>query len=148
MKKILCLVLALLFSAGSACAASEVGVLSIPSACISVALFDSAEQDVVDESNSAAFFWSGSWIIADHNNQAFKSLKDVAVGEVATIYHADGSRIRLVCVDKYNGKNTGHELVDANGRNVMADHAYLMYTCRIKGFGARHIIITQWEEYE
>ena len=74
--------------------------------------------------------------------------EDVAVGDAATIYYTDGSRIRLVCVDKYNGKNTGHELVDASGHNVMADHAYLMYTCRIKGFGARHIIITQWEVYE
>ena len=148
MKRLLCLILILLICTGSACAAPEVGVLSIPSACISVALFDSAEQSVVDAQNSAAYFRAGSHIIADHNNQAFKALKNVSIGDAAIIHRMDGSNIRLICVDKYNGKNTGHELVDANGRNVMADHAYLMYTCRIKGFGARHIIITQWEECE
>lgn len=132
----------------AAYAAQQVGVLSIPSAEISVALFDSYEQSVVDAQNSAAHFWGGSWIIADHNNQAFRTLKNVQPGDTATIHRPDGSQIHLLCADKYNGKNTGRELVNAHGRNVMADHDYLMYTCRLKGLGSRYIIITQWEVAE
>ncbi len=129
----------------TAYAAPQVGVLSIPSAEISVALFDSYEQSVVDAKNSAAHFWGGSWIIADHNNQAFRTLKNVQPGDTATIHRPDGSQIHLLCVDKYNGKNTGRELVNANGRNVMADHDYLMYTCVNKALKRKTVLITQWE---
>lgn len=150
MKKILCMVLVvyLLAYTGLACAAQQAGVLHIPSANISVALYNSYAQSVVDEKNSAAHFWGGSWIIADHCNQEFENLKNVAMGDEAIIYQTNGQTVRLRCVDRYNGKNTGRELVDSHGRNVMADHDYLMYTCRLKGFGSRYIIITQWEVVE
>lgn len=146
MKKLFCIVLAiaLLACCMPASAASQYGVLSIPAQGISVALYDSASQETVDTKNSAAHFYAGSYIIADHCNQEFRALKHVSVGDTATIYCADGSTLHLVCVDKYNGKNTGKILTDQQGRNVMADHDYLMYTCRGKGLGWQRIVITQW----
>ena len=149
MKKLFCIVLALVLLACCmpASAASQYGVLSIPAQGISVALYDSASQETVDTKNSAARFYAGSYIIADHCNQEFKTLKKVSIGDKAIIYCENGMNINLVCVDRYNGKNTGHELVDSKGRNVMSDHDYLMYTCRA-GLGWRNILITQWDVVE
>lgn len=151
MKKILCMVLVvwmLLAHTGLACAAQQAGVLHIPSANISVALYNSYEQSVVDAKNSAALFEWGSWIIADHNNQDFRTLKNVQVGDTATIRRTDGQTIRLICVDVYQGKNLGHDLVNQHNKSVMDDHDYLMYTCVNKAASRKTILITQWEVME
>lgn len=148
MKKILCMalvVLMLLAHIGIACAAQQAGILHIPSANISVVLYNSYAQSVVDAKNSAALFEWGSWIIADHNNQEFKTLKHVQVGDTATIRRTDGRTIRLICVDVYQGKNLGHDLVNQHNRSVMDDHDYLMYTCVNKAASRKTILITQWE---
>lgn len=143
MKRLLCLILILLICTGSACAAPEFGVLSIPSVCISVALFDSAEQSVVDAQNSAACYWYQGYIVADHNNQAFANLPRVKVGDRAHIYKPNGQTIRLKCAFVANGRNTGRYLT-VNGKSMYGKYDYLMYTCR-KGMGWRNVVITGWE---
>lgn len=151
MKKILCVLIAVMCLAayiGLAYGAEQAGVLHIPSANISVALYNSYEQSVVDAKNSAALFEWGSWIIADHNNQEFRTLKNVQVGDTATIRRTDGQTIRLICVDKYQGKNLGHDLVNQHNKSVMDDHDYLMYTCVNKAASRKTILITQWEVME
>lgn len=148
MKKIFCMVLVvlmLLVYTGLAYGAQKAGILYIQSANISVALHNSNAQSVVDAKNSAAMFEWGCWIIADHNHQEFRTLKNVQVGDEATIRCTNGQTIRMICVDVYQGKNTGHKLVDKTGRNVMGDHDYLMYTCVNKLLSRKTILITQWE---
>lgn len=124
------------------------GTLHIPAAQIEVRLYESDTQATADAKNSAtAFRCDGSWIIADHNNQEFRTLPDVGVYDMAWIDKEDGKTVLLVCTDIFYGKNTGHEITDLSGRNVMGDHDYLMYTCR-KGKGWRSVVVTQWVEVE
>lgn len=129
-------------------AAPLYGTLHIPAADIEVRLYRSDTQAVADAKNSAAMFKrDGSWIIADHNNQEFNTLPDVGVYDMAWIDKEDGETVLLVCCNKFPGKNTGHEITDLDGRNVMGDHDYLMYTCR-KGKGWRNVVVTQWVEVD
>lgn len=143
MKKILCM-LAALMVLGTAQAASQYGVLSIPAQEISVMLYESNAQSVVDAKNSAACFWWNGWIIADHNNQAFRTLKNVAVGDTASIMQPNGQTIRLKCVYKGTGRNTGHDLT-ANGESLFGCYDYLMYTCQNKAVSRKGVILTGWE---
>lgn len=129
-------------------AAPLYGTLHIPAADIEVRLYRSNMQAVADAKNSAAMFRrDGSWIIADHNNQEFNTLPDVEPEDMAWIDREDGKTVLLVCTDVFYGKNTGHEITDLDGRNVMRDYDYLMYTCR-KGKGWRNVVVTQWVEVE
>lgn len=143
MKKILCM-LAALMMLGTAQAASQYGVLSIPGQQITVELVEGAEQSHVDDPHSAALFKGGafSWVIADHNTQAFKRLPEVRVGDTATIQRTNGQTITLLCVAKFHGKNTGTAITDMQGRSVMVTYDYLMYTCRA---GWRRVWVLGWE---
>ena len=143
MKKILCM-LAALMMLGTAQAASQYGVLSIPGQQITVDLVEGAEQSIVDDPQSAALFRGGafSWVIADHNTQAFKRLPEVRVGDTATIQRTNGQTITLLCVAKFHGKNTGTAITDMQGRSVMVTYDYMMYTCRA---GWRRVWVLGWE---
>lgn len=147
MKK-LCLVCACMIVAmGSAGALEACATLEIPAQEIRVELRLGNQQTIVDDPKYAALFPGGvsSWVIADHDYQAFRMLKKVQVGDKASITRADGKTIRLKCVDKYKGKNTGHAIRSMDGRNVMSDHDVMMYTCR---FGWRRVWVLQWEMME
>ena len=143
MKKILCMLAALMVM-GTAQAASQYGVLSIPAQGISVMLYERSAQSVVDAENSAACFWWQGWIIADHNNQAFRTLRNVAVGDEAIIYQPSGQTIRLKCVYRGEGRNTGHDLT-VDGKSLFGRYNYLMYTCKNKAASRKSIILTGWE---
>lgn len=142
-KTIVCLVMILLLPV-TAMARSPCATLTIPTQQITVDLLEGADQSHVDDPKSAALFRGGafSWVIADHNTQAFKRLPLVEIGDTATITSAEGQSIRLKCVAKFHGRNTGDEITDENGRNVMADYDYMMYTCRA---GWRRVWVLGWE---
>lgn len=143
-KNILSHVLLLLILPITALARSPCATLTIPGQQITVELVEGAEQSIVDDPQSAALFRGGafSWVIADHNTQAFKRLPDVAIGDTATITRTDGQTIRLICVAKFHGKNTGEQITDMQGRSVMVAYDYLMYTCRA---GWRRVWVLGWE---
>lgn len=128
----------------AAMARSPCATLTIPTQQITVDLLEGADQSHVDDPKSAALFRGGafSWVIADHNTQAFKHLPDVAVGDTATITRTDGQTIRLKCVAKLHGKNTGKQITDMKGRSVMVTYDYMMYTCRA---GWRRVWVLGWE---
>lgn len=146
MKKWICGLFVILLVAvyvHAAYAAAHVGVLHIPAHGISVALYNSNAQSVVDAQNSAACYWYQGYIVADHNNQAFANLPRVKVGDRAHIYKPNGQPIRLKCAFVANGRNTGRYLT-VNGKSMYGKYDYLMYTCR-KGMGWRNVVITGWE---
>lgn len=139
---LLCMVFLLLPVA--ALARSPCATLTIPAQQITVDLVKGNDQTIVDDPQSAALFRGGafSWVIADHNTQAFKRLPDVAVGDTATITRTDGQTICIKCVAKFHGKNTGTAITDMQGRSVMVTYDYLMYTCRA---GWRRVWVLGWE---
>lgn len=139
---LLCMVFVLLPVA--ALARSPCATLTIPGQQITVELLEGADQSHVDDPQSAALFRGGafSWVIADHNTQSFKRLPLVEIGDTATITSAEGQSICLMCVAKFHGRNTGEEITDERGRNVMADYDYMMYTCRA---GWRRVWVLGWE---
>lgn len=144
LKHIICTAVLLLLLPMCAMARSPCATLTIPGHQITVELVEGAEQSIVDDPQSAALFKGGafSWVIADHNTQAFKRLPDVAVGDTATITRTDGQTIRLKCVAKFHGKNTGTAITDMQGRSVMVTYDYMMYTCRAVW---RRVWVLGWE---
>lgn len=147
MKKWICGLLVILLVTvyvHAAYAAAHAGVLHIPDANISVSLYESSAQSVVDAENSAACFWWQGWIIADHNNQAFRTLRNVQVGDEAIIYQPSGQTIHLKCVYRGEGRNTGHDLT-VDGKSLFGRYDYLMYTCKNKAVSRKGIILTGWE---
>jgi hypothetical protein len=61
---------------------------------------------------------------------------------LAYIYLSDGGVVSLVCVEVLDGHNTKKTITNKEGRTVIGDASYLMYTCKN---GWRNIIICQWE---
>ena len=139
---LLCMVFLLLPVA--AVARSPCATLTIPAQQITVDLVEGNDQTIVDDPHSAALFKGGafSWVIADHNTQAFKRLPEVRVGDTATIQRTNGQTITLLCVAKFHGKNTGTAITDMHGRSVMVTYDYMMYTCRA---GWRRVWVLGWE---
>lgn len=129
--------------------------LTISSLGISVLLYnastssESYNQAVVDRSNSALYanagiLGAGPWI-ADHNNQGFSGLYNAKSGTVAYITKPNGTRIKLTCVSRFSGHNTGTNLTDANYNNVSDRYPnYVgMYTCN--GANWHNVTITLWK---
>lgn len=125
------------------------GRLYIPEVNIDVALYRSNKQYVVDRTDSAAYFdlanWRGHMVIADHNTQCFATLLDVTVGMEAIIAHPDGTETHYICVDVFDGHNTGRYISDWSGKIVMRRADVLMYTCLDWWEDVR---VTLWEETE
>lgn len=125
------------------------GRLSIPDVGIDVALYRSNAQSVVDRRDSAAYFtlpsWPGHEIIADHRTQDFGALHRVTKGMEACIRRRDGSVLRFVCVDAFDGHNTGKYISDESGKIVMHRADLLMYTCR--GYW-RNVRVVLWKEVD
>lgn len=116
------------------------GRLYLPSINASVALYDcppttsgvERSQRVVDAEDSAAVMekWFGNGtVIGDHNNQAFRNLKRLSVGDVAYIDDKDGKHTyRCKEVDR-NGLNLVTRLIDSNGDSAWDKYPLSLYTC-------------------
>lgn len=116
------------------------GRLYLPSINASVALYDcppttsgvERSQGVVDAEDSAAVMekWFGNGtVIGDHNNQAFRNLKRLSIGDVAYIDDKDGKHTyRCKEVDR-NGLNLVTRLIDSNGDSAWDKYPLSLYTC-------------------
>ena len=118
------------------------GRLLIPSANINVALFtwidiaadqgditEQVRQTIVDREDSAALYNDGYGnIIADHSNQAFSRLSEVAVGDPAYLLAGDHV-ISLRCDLVTDGTNTGNGITLAEGKPANESEDYTCYTC-------------------
>lgn len=112
------------------------GRLVIPAAGIDVVLIVPSSpyqnQAVTDAKDSACLMIGQhsptSKLIADHNNQAFRSLSSVTTGMSAYIITAD-SIINLTCSTGINGHNTTYEITDLNYNSVADIADYVCYTC-------------------
>lgn len=113
------------------------GRLVIPDAGIDVALIVPSSpyqnQAVTDAKDSACLMIGQhsptSKLIADHNNQAFRSLSSVTPDMSAYIITAD-SIINLTCTTAINGHNTTYEITDLNYNSVADIADYVCYTCQ------------------
>lgn len=74
--------------------------------------------------------WSGNGtVIGDHNNQAFRNLQKLSIGDVAYIDDKDGmTRYRCKEVDK-NSLNLVSSLIDSNGDSAWDKYPLSLYTC-------------------
>ena len=115
-----------------------VGRRVIPGVGINVALYTDGEgateaemlQNICDREDAAAFFCDGlGYLIADHNNQAFRVLDSVSLGDKAFILRGH-SILSLACDLKMDGHNHGKGIVDAEGNFVSALSDYVCYTCQ------------------
>lgn len=122
------------------------GRFYVPDAKIDVALYYGLSQAATDRQDSAAIFaWENYYgeLIADHNNQEFSKLFSVEVGTEGYIQLASGDIISIVCVDVFNGHNTGDLITDENYITVQGRTDYLTYTCRN---GWKNIRICLWNK--
>lgn len=115
-----------------------VGRLVIPGVGINVALYTNGEgateeemlQNLCDREDAAAFFCDGmGYLIADHNNQSFRVLDGVSLGDKAFILRGH-SILSLECDLKMDGHNYGKGIVDAEGNYVSSLSDYVCYTCQ------------------
>lgn len=115
-----------------------IGRLVIPGVKIDVALYTDGEgatemeklQNICDREDAAAFFDDGAgYLIADHNNQAFRVLDGVSLGDRAFILRGH-SILSLECDLKMDAHNYGKGIVDAEGHYVSALSEYVCYTCQ------------------
>ena len=98
---------------------------------INVGLYGDNKQETCDKEDSACYWKQGDgYIIADHNSQAFKTLADVKVNDIAIIEFKDGTSKQYKCVKAFNGHNTGNNITDENGASLYNSNDLLMYTCR------------------
>jgi hypothetical protein len=113
------------------------GRLLIQSVGIDVALFtdgegtDEAEirQAICDAYDSAALFTDGvAEYIADHNNQAFSTLNNIQVGDMAYILRGH-SIVTAKCTIKMDGHNYGNGILDLNDETVAYLADFFCYTC-------------------
>ena len=96
------------------------GRLVVPSVGISVRLYDSWSQSVVDAEDSAAYMRrDGRNNIGDHSSQGFSSIAHIKVGDIAEIRKKDGTVIKYQC---YRSAKVGFcqngEDLDYDGKDV------------------------------
>lgn len=107
------------------------GRLYLPS-FFSVALYQGTAQSIVDGRDSACFFYYRKvLVIGDHSNQGFNVIKGLNAGDNVYIKTSSGIRT-FVVIEKTNGRNTGGDLVTADGRNLQQatiQASAVLYTC-------------------
>lgn len=109
------------------------GRLYIDNVKINVGLYESNSQEVCDKQDSACYYadGKGGFIIADHNNQSFNTLKNVITGTEARIVKKGNTEVKnYKCVEAIDGHNTGSDITDNNFNSLYGKHALLMYTCK------------------
>lgn len=121
-----------------------VGRLKINDVNINVGLYGNNKQSTTDKIDSANYYTTGKgYIIADHNNQSFITLKNVKVGTVAKIDYKDGTTKEYKCVEVINGHNTGTDITDNNYNSLYGKHDIMCYTCKENW---NNIIICMFDE--
>ncbi len=119
-------------------------------ALYNTSLYDRNIQNIVDRSDSAAYFRYGSvYLIGDHNDQGFNIIKSQKVGSKAYIKlkKSNGSYYlrTFKVVEVINGYNYGDHLVTKDGRDVKDINASLvMYTCNTPD--GRNVTIVIYED--
>ena len=143
--KYLTIILIITMLLSSAFAEPFAGRLYIDDADINVALYYSHKQEVVDNDDSAAYFFFGTYhgVIADHNTEAFSTLGRVKVGTLSRIEGSDGTDTYYQCIDVFEGINIRTDITDLQGNSVTNRADLLMYTC-VKG--SKNILITLWSK--
>lgn len=140
-----------------------IGRLTIPSVGIDVACYEfdpQNEQEVqemyaaMDEEDAAVKFWFsaskiengvlGSWVIGDHSNQSFGTLKKCAVGDSVYFSAADGTQEEYVITDNFLGKNEKWALT-VDGESIICNNpdGIILYTCADETTVPVHIIFLQ-----
>ena len=94
---------------------------------------DDKMKNAMDEEDVAVEFWGsckGSWFIADHNYQGFRTLSKCEVEDIAYINQNDGTQQQYQVVKKFKGENSETELTQ-NGRLIAGDNpgGIIVYTC-------------------
>lgn len=111
----------------------SIGRLYIPEVGIDVALFQSSEQSVVDDVDSAAFFrMKGQDVIGDHNVQGFSKIRKMVPGRTYA-YIEDGNIARKYrCIAKIDGHNREIDITDENEQSVLGRYpnTIMLYTCK------------------
>lgn len=140
-----------------------IGRLTIPSVKIDVACYEfnpQNEQEVqemyvaMDEEDAAVKFWcgasktengvTGSWVIADHNTEGFKTLKECKIGDFAYLVAVDGTQEKYVVTDNFLGKNENWALT-VDGESIICNNpnGIILYTCADETAIPVHIIFLQ-----
>lgn len=125
---------------------SYVGKLIIPDVGIDLSLYSGWAQDITDRQDSANYFTfsrnnHNNMIIADHKTQEFSKLYDVKVGTIGRIEFKDGCVEEIKCVKVLDGHNKLTRITDLEGKSLLEEEDYLMYTCKN---GWWNIIICLW----
>lgn len=137
------------------------GRLLIPCVGIDVGLYYVdwySGQAIADRRDSAGWYHhylaKDSEVIADHKTQEFKTLPEVQIGDTAYIVTREAVLV-LTCSVVMDGRNTGDDLVDGDGRKVYGDADYICYTClknwrnvRIVGFDVVGTLAERLEQRE
>ena len=109
--------------------AKFVGVFSIPRLEISTNCYASTSQELTDEENAAAYFYTQNHnIIADRVEQEFRTLKNCVVGDIAYFVNDE----KYVCVSVMDGHNTGTKLITEDGIDIslLCPGALVCYTSK------------------
>lgn len=134
--------------------------LVIPDCNIDVAVFNcntdvmpaSNRQPVVDAEDSAcAFNWQNTscydLIIGDHAKQGFKRFEQAVPGQTLMYLNGSGQTAVYRCIDLEIGlgTNTGHDILDKDGKSLLERHdaCIITYTCH--GVGAKTPSYAVWE---
>ena len=134
--------------------------LTIPDCNIDVAVFNcntdvvdaSCRQPVTDAEDSAcAFSWQNSsyydLIIGDHAKQGFKRFEQAVPGQTLMYLNGNGTTAVCRCIDLQIGlgTNTGHDVLDKDGKSLLERHdaCIITYTCH--GKGSRTLSYAVWE---
>ena len=117
----------------------NIGRFYIPDAGISVAANELHDwwsweaQDVVDRADSMGIYfdWDGWYtLLADHSNQAFRTLSSCRVGSKAYLKWNDGSITTWECTLVTTGHNDGYEIYTDNWVPVpQSGYDMCAYTC-------------------
>ena len=112
--------------------AGAAGRLRIPAYGISIPLYSSMSQGVVDAPNSAAMFGlNGLTVIGDHWNQdGFGAVRSMAIGTEVYIDYPGGSVGQYHVTYRGTGTNASTNLLFSDGSPVDARYGGLvLYTC-------------------
>lgn len=70
-------------------------------------------------------------IICDHSRQGFSRIANCKLGDIAQIVQLDGTVIEYEVTANFTGHNTGNEITDENGDDIVKDNlgGVTLYTC-------------------
>ena len=102
---------------------------------------DYSPQYLTDKENCAAFIYMcRKEVIADHKHQGFDKIKLAKPGKTTLTFDNN----TYICIDKFNGHNTGKELTDQNYKfiDMSFPGTLILYTCNDNW---KNVTITLWD---